>query len=354
MTKKKKETKSEKTFTFGGRDIKVLNQKDDLIPQNADTITYSESDEKALALAITEDMPALLIGETGTGKTSVIRYLAHKRQQGYTRINMHGYNTPDELIGSKSVKNGATYYEDGILTNAMRKGHIVVLDELNATPPDCTFIIHGLLDDDKRVSLPNGEVITPHKDFRFFATMNPDYEGTRSLNRAFMDRFHIVLHIDILDPEVEKKLIIERTGVTEDLAKGMVNVAWMARKAYREHKTMLMISTRTLLQWALLIKQGLDNDMAFRTAVVNKSQSEETDAFLDFFVSVFGRTNSDKVKVQFELIDEKKLQKFKAMEVDYKLANEKIQKVEDEKKAIQDELEKARSILDDVKKNFVF
>lgn len=276
-----------KTFRFGGVDLEVINQKDPQVPQMANPIKLDKEDAHAVALAVKHNRACLLMGETGTGKTSVVRYLAHKLKQGYTRINMHGYNTPDELIGSKSVKDGSTYYENGILTNAMLKGHIVVLDEINATPPDCMFILHGLLDDDRQISLPNGDVIRPHKDFRFFATMNPDYEGTRGLNRAFMDRFNIILSVDVLKPEDEQKLLHERCDVDETTAENMVTTAWMARKAYKEQKTMTFVSTRSLIQWADLIKDGLQSKAAYIKSIVNKSRTEEQAAFTDFYNAVF-------------------------------------------------------------------
>lgn len=275
------------TVTYGGLELPVLNQKDALVPKTAISIHLPDEDERALALAVKHDLPTLLIGETGTGKTSAVRQLAYLRKQGYVRINMHGYNTPDELIGSKSAKNGSTYYENGILTNAMINGHMVVLDEINATPPDCTFIIHGLLDEDKRVSLPNGDVITPHKDFRFFATMNPDYEGTKSLNRALLDRFNIILNIKTLEPKREEALLVERNDISEEVAQNMVIVAWSTRKAYAEGKTMNFISTRSLLQWSRLVAEGMDIYLAYQTSIINKVRSEEYDAMRDFYCAVF-------------------------------------------------------------------
>ena len=287
MTKVKPlQPKKKETFKFGGAKLKILNQTDQ-VPEKAQKIILSTLENSALAIALKENMACLLTGETGTGKTSAIRYLAYKRKQGYTRINMHGYNTPDELIGTKSVENGSTYWERGILSKAMQEGHIVVLDEINATPPDCLFIIHGLLDDDKFVTLPNGDVLKPHKDFRFFATMNPDYEGTRGLNRAFFDRFPVVLNIDILDPAREKKLLADRLGLPETLITNMVNCAHLNRTAYNEQKTLTLISTRTLLQWGELFKQGLSAKEAFITSVVGKAREEEQTAFIDFYNAVF-------------------------------------------------------------------
>ncbi len=279
-TKKKK-------FSYGGHQVDILYQKSKLIPTEAFNIKLPSADKEAIAIALEKDLPALFIGEAGTGKTSAVRYLAFKRKQGYTRINMHGYNTPDELIGSKSVKDGSTYYEQGILTDAMIKGHIVVLDEINATPPDCMFILHGLLDEDKRISLPNGDVIKPHKDFRFFATMNPDYEGTRGLNRAFLDRFVVVLDVEVLRPTSERKLLKDRLGINEDVIKNMVTVAWMARKAYNDQKTMLCISTRTLLHWGSLILNGITPEVAYTKSIANKARKDERSIFMDFYHAVF-------------------------------------------------------------------
>lgn len=328
------------TFKVGTYEIDILNQNDDFIPTHAEEIVVTDHHAEALALSVLYDLPTLLIGETGTGKTSIVRLLAFKRQQGYTRINMHGYNTPDELIGSKSVKDGATYYENGILTNAMLKGHIVVLDEINATPPDCTFIIHGLLDDDKRVALPNGDVIRPHKDFRFYATMNPDYEGTRTLNRAFMDRFAIVLNVDILAPDQEKKLISDRTGIKATIAEKMVNLAWMGRKAYRESKTMMMISTRTLLQWAYLMQQGIKSSQAFEISVLNKAHVDEREAFKDFYQIVFkSKPDSKEAREILQFVTRGELMDWKKNTEEAKIT---IQQLDQEKRNILIELDNER------------
>ena len=297
----------ENEFLFGDEVLTKLNQTGELVPQAAIEIELPESDKKALALAVKHDLPALLIGETGTGKTSAVRQLAYMRKQGYVRINMHGYNTPDELIGSKSVKDGSTYYENGILTNAMLNGQIVVLDEINATPPDCTFIIHGLLDEDKRVSLPNGDIIRPHKDFRFFATMNPDYEGTKSLNRAFLDRFAIILNIEILEPKKEQELIVKRNGIDDELANKMVTTAWLGRKAYEEEKTMTLISTRSLLQWSKLVKEGLDTKIAYIASIRNKVRKEEQSAFMDFYCAIFRVNPNEDEKLDIPFITSKRV-----------------------------------------------
>ena len=287
MVNKKKIEVTKEHITFGGVELSVLNQDPAYIPALTPDIIMSEKQAHVIGLCMASNMPLLLQGEAGTGKTSVARLIAHKRKQGYTRINMHGYATPDELIGSKSVKDGSTYHEDGVLTKAMKEGHLVVLDEINATPPDCLFILHGLLDDDRRITLPNGEVIRPHKDFRFIATMNPDYEGTKSLNRAFIDRFPAILSFNTLDALKESELIRDRCGIDLGVASLMVVTAKLSRKNYQEQKSLTYISTRTLLQWGMLVKESINIKDAYEICIANKARLEEKTAFLDFYNITF-------------------------------------------------------------------
>lgn len=256
---------------FGGIDIPMWSgdKKHPLIPELEADIWYPSEQVKAIATAVKENIACLLVGETGTGKTSIIRQIAYLRKQPYVRINLTGYTSPDELIGSKSAQNGSTYFEEGVMIKAMRDGAILVMDEINATPPDCLFALHSLLDDERKVTLPNGVVVHPHPEFRFFATMNPDYEGTKSVNKALTDRFGIILNVKHLDPNLEKDYL-KKNGVQPDDAEIMVMFATKARKAYEERQTTMFVSTRTLLQWGALITKGLSLEEAFTVSVLNK------------------------------------------------------------------------------------
>lgn len=277
-----------KAIKYGGIDLIVINSDDTLVPADCQKIEFPQEDKKALALSVRDNKPCLLVGETGTGKTSAIRELAYLRKQAYVRVNMTGFTTPDELIGSKAVKDGATYFEYGIITDAMKRGAILVIDEINATTPDCLFILHGLLDEDRQITLPTGEVVKPHVDFRVFATCNPDYEGTKSMNKAFIDRFPIIIEVNVLNPKREKELLVKRIGISDDLADKMVAVATMVRKDYLDQKVTTYISTRTLLNWAWLVNSGVDEKAGFITTIAKKTSiREEQKVLVDFFSAVF-------------------------------------------------------------------
>jgi MoxR-like ATPase len=259
------------TVDFKGHDIPEWDgdHKNLLIPTLEADIWYPPEHTKAIATAIKENIACLLIGETGTGKTSMLREVAYLRKQPYYRINLTGYTSPDELIGSKSAQAGSTYFEEGVMIKAMREGALLVMDEINATPPDCLFALHSLLDDERKVTLPTGTVVYPHPEFRFFATMNPDYEGTKSVNKALTDRFGIILDIKPLEPDLEKDYL-KKKGVPDNDTEIMVMFATKARKAYQERQTTMFVSTRTLLQWGQLISKGLTLEEAFVVSVLNK------------------------------------------------------------------------------------
>lgn len=301
-----------KTISYGKIRIPLINSKDKLVPKQAIEVNLNETDQLAIAIAVRDNLPALLIGETGTGKTSIIRHLAHLRKQPYVRVNMTGFTTPDDLIGSKSIKDDQTYFEYGVISDAMLRGAILVLDEINATTPDCLFILHGLLDEDRRVTLPNGDIITPHPDFRVFATCNPDYEGTRSMNKAFLDRFPIILHINHLPVDEEIKLIVERTKVDEQTAKELVSMATMARTEYMNSKLTMFVSTRTLLHTARLVAHGVDFKTAYKLTVMRKTNNlDEQKVVLDFYLAIRRENDKGDEDNLLELIKLKELRKLK-------------------------------------------
>lgn len=282
------------SFTYGDIKLDKINSSHALVPSSAIEVTLPKQDKTALAIAIRDNLSALLVGETGTGKSSVIKELAYKRQQPYVRVNMNGYTTPDELVGRMAVKDGATYFEDGVITHAMKLGAILVLDEVNGTTQDCLFVLHGLLDDDKQITLPNGDVIKPHPDFRVFATCNPDYEGTKTMNKAFIDRFGIILTIDVLSAIKEKELLVKRTGIDEEKAQQLVTMATMARKDYSENKLSTYISTRALVGIAKLIVSGMDFKEAYKVAIMRKTtDKQEQKALYDFCLAVLKFADDD-------------------------------------------------------------
>lgn len=232
---------------------------------------------KMLQMAADNDMPALLIGHTGTGKTSIIQDVANVRNQPWTRFNLTGDTTVDEFVGKYTLAGGATVWEDGILLQAMKSGNWLIIDEINVALPEILFALHSLLDDDKFVVVAShsGEVVRPHKNFRLFATMNPveEYAGTKELNKAFMSRFNIVLEVNYAPKKDEIEIVHQHTGLDKLTASKMVDLATLIRRAKKQDKVFYTCSTRDLIHWAKVATLS-DIETGFTVAVLNKAMTD--------------------------------------------------------------------------------
>lgn len=218
---------------------------------------------EAVAIAITQREPALIVGPTGAGKSTLFSTIAACANHPLRRQNLHGDVRAADFIGERTIDvvDGASVvvWRDGVLPRAMREGAWLLLDEVDAAPAHILFVLQAVLERNGRLLLPGngGEVVAPHEDFRIFATANTLgrgdeaglYAGTNVLNEAFLDRFGVVVVVDYpeFDTEVE---IVRRAGVPAELAKRMVHIATEIRAAAKREECFCTFSTRRLVAWA--------------------------------------------------------------------------------------------------------
>jgi cobaltochelatase CobS len=215
-----------------------------------------------ISWAVSRNLPVLLIGETGVGKTLSIRHLAHMTRNGFRRVNLNGMTTVDEFVGKLMINEKGTYWVNGILIDAMESGDWLLIDEINACLPEIAFCLHSLLDDDRMIVLSefDGRIVRPHPDFRIFASMNPHenrrYGGTKPLNEALLDRFPVTLQMEYLPFDVEVEVTMHQSGnEDQQLIERMVRVAHDVREAMQNEKVFSTFSTRRLIDWARMAAQ---------------------------------------------------------------------------------------------------
>ncbi len=286
-------------------------------PLQASNIIGNIYELETIALGIKMDLPVLAIGDTGTGKTSFIRYLAYHTNNGFRRLNLNGGTTTDELIGHYVIdeKESGMRWVDGVLLDAMKNGYWLLLDELNAALPEVLFVLQSVLDDDRFlvVAEHEGEIVRPHGNFRVFATMNPstEYAGTKDLNKALLSRFPIVVQthypanaheIDIIKYHVP--------GISDKDVNVMVRIAEDIRKSKKQNTISFICSTRELINWGRLIDQvGLKE--AALLSVLNKCELEtDKKTVEDLFKLHFGKWQKDQVITLDEM--EKQLSELQA------------------------------------------
>ena len=141
-----------KTFRIGAVEVPINTEKCTHVP---DELVYI-LDEKQKGFseivleAVNQSEPVLLVGPTGCGKTATLRYLASKTRNGYRRMQLNGATSLDNFVGRNLINEQGTYWQDGILTTAMREGHWLVLDELNMALPEICAVLNAVMDDDRQ------------------------------------------------------------------------------------------------------------------------------------------------------------------------------------------------------------
>jgi hypothetical protein len=214
----------------------------------------------------------LIKGPTGPGKTSFIFAYAAENNLPVVTIACNGGVSPDNFIGEWQAKEDGSGYQfvpsDFLL--AVMHGGIIYLDEVNFMPPKIAAFIHGLLDKRRTMSLPQGlgadipSHIPAHKNAFVIAAYNPDYEGTRPLNKAFKNRFAIKLNWGY-ERSVEESLV---------MSSSLLELAWGLRERQDLGDITTPISTNLLLEFE---EMNEDEALGFDFAVTNFLAAFESD-----------------------------------------------------------------------------
>jgi cobaltochelatase CobS len=264
-----KETEVKDTITIAGVELDLIKGVDEsletFIPEINEAYEFQEFTADVIAdITCKPAKPVLLIGHTGTGKTSCYYELAARIGQPVKRINLNHQTTISDFVGMWGVKAGETYWIDGVLPWAMRTGAWLILDELDFADPAILSVLNGVLEPGEALVLKekDHEVVQPHPNFRILATGNAIgqyaefrgiYQGTNIMNEAFLDRWKCYI-VDYLPEALEIKVLENSVRMmSHAVAKEMVRVASAVRKAFAEETVQCTFSTRRLLDWGEMI-----------------------------------------------------------------------------------------------------
>ncbi len=228
-------------------------------------------------------LPLLLKGPTGTGKSRFVEFMAQELDKNLITVSCHEETSSTDLIGRFIIKGAETVWIDGPLTMAIRNGSILYLDEIAEARPDVIVAIHSLTDHRRELFIDKlGETIKAHPDFMLVASFNPGYQrGFKELKPSTRQRF-VVLDFDYPAPKVEVEILINETEISEEVAKKLVTIGSKIRNLTELGLTET-VSTRLLVDAAKLIQNGLPKRLAVYVAIVLPltDEKETTEALKD-------------------------------------------------------------------------
>jgi cobaltochelatase CobS len=283
--------------------VPALTEPDEHVPDIDPAYRFDKSVTLALLAGFARNRRVLIQGLHGTGKSTHVEQVAARLNWPCVRVNLDGQLSRMDLIGRDSVtlRDGqqVTEFQEGILPWAIQRPVALVFDEYDAGRPDVMFVIQRILEQDGKLTLlDQNRVISPHPQFRLFATantvglgnLNGLYHGVQRLNHAQIDRWNIVASLDHLPPQVEADIVMSRVPeVDRDVVASMVAVANLTRAGFRVGDLSTLMSPRTVITWAENVVIFTDVGLAFQLSFVNKCDDEEKPIVAEYFQRCFDR-----------------------------------------------------------------
>ena len=246
--------------------------------------------------------PTFITGLSGNGKTFSVEQACAQLKRELIRVNITIETDEDDLIGGFRLVNGETVWHNGPVTEALQRGAVLLLDEIDLAS-NKILCLQSILEG-KGVFLKKiGKFVKPTDGFNIFATANTKgkgsddgrFIGTNVLNEAFLERFPVTFEQSYPAPATEQKIlegIALDLGVEDrDFCKRLVDWADVIRKTFYDGGIEEIISTRRLVHIIRAYSIFQDKAKAIQVCV-NRFDDETKQSFLELY---------DKVDADFQM-----------------------------------------------------
>jgi len=240
--------------------------------------------------------PTFITGLSGNGKTLSVEQACAQLGRELIRVNITIETDEDDLIGGFRLVDGATVWHNGPVTEALQRGAILLLDEVDLAS-NKILCLQSILEG-KGVFLKKiGKYVKPTKGFNVFATANTKgkgsddgrFIGTNVLNEAFLERFPVTFEQTYPTPATEQKIlegIALDLGVEDrDFCKRLVDWADIIRKTFYDGGIDEIISTRRLVHIIRAFSIFKDKAKSIQVCV-SRFDDETKQSFLELYDKV--------------------------------------------------------------------
>jgi MoxR-like ATPase len=170
----------------------------------------------------------LLVGAPGLAKTRLVEAMARVLGLPWARVQFTPDLMPADILGSEVLDQD----EQGKRHFRFVKGPIftslLMADEINrASPRTQSALLQAM--QEKHVTVAGHPYDVP-EPFHVLATQNPiEHEGAYPLPEAQLDRFLLQVDVPYPDAEIERKILIETTGMEDARPAAVLNADGLIR-----------------------------------------------------------------------------------------------------------------------------
>ena len=240
--------------------------------------------------------PTFITGMSGNGKTMMVEQACAKLKREYVRVQITPETDEDDLLGGFRLINGETIFAYGPVIKAMRRGAILLIDEIDRGS-NKLMCLQSVLEGKPVLLKKTGEVIKPEPGFNIIATANTKGKGSEDgrytaamiLDDAFLERFIDTMDQDYPKATVEKKILINHmekyNKVDEEFASNLITWAEIIRKTFADGGVDEVITTRRLCHIAQIYSIFGDRMKAVSRGIA-RFDVDTNAAFADLYTKV--------------------------------------------------------------------
>ena len=249
--------------------------------------------------------PTFITGLSGNGKTFGVEQACAQLKREVVRVNITIETDEDDLIGGFRLVNGSTVWHNGPVIEALERGAILLLDEIDLAS-NKILCLQSILEGNGVFLKKIGRFVRPSRGFNIFATANTKgkgsddgrFIGTNVLNEAFLERFPVTFEQEYPTVTNEIKLLrlhSASVGVyDDDFIKRLVDWADIIRKTFYDGGIEELISTRRLVHIIRAYSIFKNKAKAIQVCI-NRFDDETKQSFMELY---------DKVDADFKMPEE--------------------------------------------------
>ena len=244
--------------------------------------------------------PVFITGLSGNGKTLMVEQVCAELGRECIRVNISIETDESDLLGGPTLVNGNVVNRDGPVITAMKRGAILLIDEVDRGS-NKLMCLQGILEGKPYYNKKNGEMVYPVDGFNIIATANTKGRGSEEgrylsqiLDDAFLERFPITVEQEYPDVKTEKK-ILEPLISDKDFVEKLTQWADIVRQSFDQGAVDEIISTRRLVHIAKAFKIFDDRMKAIELCVA-RFDADTKMAFLDLYSKVDAKVDGPVTK----------------------------------------------------------